>query len=1081
MPTSTSTSTITVNLDSKQLEKSLHRVERSFYRLNKRLVQNQKTTKKTNSGAKNLSDQGLANMQAGLVQLSTYLMNVNQTLDNVFDKMKTKFIQAQSAMVRLRITMGIAGEENSDDTTMVAKLGSYRDFETRINQYAETTEYTKKQVADAFSSLIQSGRSAEDAMKQLVPTLQLTTASMGQLGLTEAIQLADLQMTTLGGNVNDTAKNFGMLLRMTQKTKVSFKDLEGVMSSLKGAQTRFGETEQGDGILSKPAEMMALVGIVRRMGLGAKESGQKVEQFTRSIASMYNTARKGELYAHKTSGTMKPRFSLKRQDLLNFFGVARKKGGKEKLKELAKEYGLVDAGLNRIQDEFLKRQLMKRTKSGKFVELGATELIEKLRTSYKNLIKKRGSGEAKAIAQQAFGQEAGAFVLNAVVDFETKGGQKLRDFVVGISKDQDELKKAQEEALKSLENKLKVLSSAEDALSETLMKQDVMTKGLVETYTAMLGTVTSVLRKNKSLTATIGALGRSMQVATDIGFRLGFALTASATFSIALAHSAKVAGGAVTGLSGILKSFYTVFLAPTVRVLLLMSGGLFVVGLGVLALMKHFSDAETIGEGFSNFLGDIKTKAMDASYALKLLFSGEDAFKKKGSAEILANYKNLYDESTRLQNKLKQNPDMNLVREKQIGERLKQLSKEMTTYEKIIGQAGTDRLIESGFTESSDKIVSTVDRLKSIFNGLKIVVDGALGPMGKTMGLILDGLYKVFMLLTLPIRIVLDLLGYFGASADENSKTLTTFGVILGWVLGIFAGFKVIMMIVFIMKKMASTVTGTFTRIASAEARLAGAQRMLTTTTFQNASGWDKLRLKLLAVKGNNDALHVALVRVDQDISKTGVSLGFWGRTLERIRMKQAGFTAGLNKMGRGSTSLGGKLMKVEMGLLAIGGIMSYTGADESGWGKTIFDMVMGLSLLLPLLTMVAPLLWAGAVAMWGFLTPILGVAGAIILIIGLIAGLVAGLAWLGGWWDDDKEVAVSKKLGINVGSSTPSTTSNPNPQGQTTNVHNKQKVTINLDKNMSQRQLEDVRQTIGGEPQGGWDVFTDPNTMMGQ
>lgn len=1076
MATSTSTSTITVNLDSKQLEKSLQRVEKSFDRLNKRLVQNQKTTKKTNSGAKNLSDQGLANMQAGLVQLSTYLMNVNQTLDNVFDKMKTKFIQAQSAMVRLRITMGIAGEENTTDSSMLTRIESYKKFETEINKYAETTEYTKKQVADAFSSLIQNGRTAQEAMNQLLPTLQLTTASMGSLGLTEAIQLADLQMTTLGGNVKDTEKNFGMLLRMTQKTKVQFKDLEGVMSSLKGAHSRFGTTRDADGILSKPAEMMALVGIVRRMGLGAKESGQKVEQFTRSIASMYNTARKGELYAHKTSGTQKPRFSLKRQELLNFFGVAREKGGKKRLNELAKEYDLVGAGLNRIQDEFLKRQLMKRTEGGKFVELGATELIEKLRTSYKRLIEERGSGEAKAVAQQAFGQEAGAFVLNAVVEFEEGNKTSLRKFVKGIIKDQDELRKAHEEALKSLENKLKVLTSAEDALSETLMKEDVMANGLVETYTAMLSTVTAVLRKNKSLTTTIGALGRTMQVATDIGFKLGFALTASATFSIALSHSAKVAGGAMTGLSGILKSFYAVFLAPTVRVLLLMSGGLFVVGLGVMALMKHFSTAETIGEGFSQFLGDLKTKAMDASYALKLLFAGGEDFEGQTSTEIVKGYQKLVDDYSDLKGR-----DLTSTFTKKDQETgLTALTVEMGKYEKIIGKVGTKRIADPEFIGHSEKLLKIVDRLKSIFNGLKIVVDGALGPMGKTMGLILDGLYKVFMLLTLPIRIVLDLLGYFGASADENSKILTTFGVVLGWVLGIFTGFKVVSLIIFMMTKMASTITGTFTRIASAEARLKITTESVTTGIYRQASGWDKLRLKLLSIKGSNEALHNAIVRVDQDLRKSQTTLGLWGRAVDRVKMKQAGFTAGLTKMGRGAKGLGRTLMGVEMGLLAIGGIMSYNEMGESGWGKTIFDMVMGLSLLLPLLTMVAPLLWSGAVAMWGFLTPMMVLAVKIILIIGLIAGLVAGLAWLGGWWDDDKELKVQSQIKLGNGGGTPSTLgSNESAIASNRTYHDRSRNTINIHAPVTDEKLDNALQRRKFNLGGSHFFGPDPNTRM--
>ena len=67
-----------------------------------------------NGAAGKLSDQGLANIQAGLVQLSTYLMIFNQGLNNTFDKALNRFKEADLALNRMRITMGLTGENSVD-------------------------------------------------------------------------------------------------------------------------------------------------------------------------------------------------------------------------------------------------------------------------------------------------------------------------------------------------------------------------------------------------------------------------------------------------------------------------------------------------------------------------------------------------------------------------------------------------------------------------------------------------------------------------------------------------------------------------------------------------------------------------------------------------------------------------------------------------------------------------------------------------------------------------------------------------------------------------------------------------------
>ena len=96
-------------------------------------------------------------------------------------------------------------------------------------------------------------------------------------------------------------------------------------------------------------------------------------------------------------------------------------------------------------------------------------------------------------------------------------------------------------------------------------------------------------------------LGRAAQVFTNIGTNVGFALTAMATFSMALVHAkrqAAVTGTAVKGLSGTLRAFNKIFLTPALGVTVQMAGGLFVLGVALVGVMKYFSGAKTIGEGF---------------------------------------------------------------------------------------------------------------------------------------------------------------------------------------------------------------------------------------------------------------------------------------------------------------------------------------------------------------------------------------------------------------------------------------------------------------------------------------------------
>ena len=132
---------VTQNLDS---------MTNAFNRSSRSQGQHQKQTK--------TSQQGLSNIQAGLVQLSTWLLNTNVRINNLFDNMTRRFVESETAVNQLKITMGLAGESQRNPM-FAARFEEFERFKSTIDELAMTTEYTKREVADAFTALVQSGRS----------------------------------------------------------------------------------------------------------------------------------------------------------------------------------------------------------------------------------------------------------------------------------------------------------------------------------------------------------------------------------------------------------------------------------------------------------------------------------------------------------------------------------------------------------------------------------------------------------------------------------------------------------------------------------------------------------------------------------------------------------------------------------------------------------------------------------------------------------------------------------------------------------------------------------------------------------
>lgn len=874
------------------------------------------------------SQQGLANIQAGLVQLSTWLLNANVRINNLFDNMTKRFIESETAMTQLKITMGLAGESASDPM-FSARFQEFEDFRDRIDDLAMSTEYTKKQVANAFTALVQSGRTGTDAMKMLNSTLQLATASGGQLDLGQAVDIATLTLGTLGGSVDEVRDNLNMLLKTSQKTKIGFKDLQQVLGSLRASYSKFAETSG----VSREAELVALASATRAMGLSGAESAQKVDQFSRSLTGLIATTQTGEL-RKKHGKKVMGRFKLNRAQLLEFFGIADM--SKEKIRE---QLGKPFSDLALAQDELVKKQFTNFNKqTGKYEAKSITELVNSLTRAYAKLYERKGGIESKAITQKALGTESAQFLLSALVKMGTDAGKELGDvgkafeeLVALISKNNGELAKSQQEALKTLEKRIELVASAEDRLSNTIFQHDVYANAILDTYKETLFATNKLMEKNTTLASSISFIGRMMQFLTGVGTTLGFTLTAMATFSIALRYSINETGGAIRGLGGTMRAFSGMFLAPTMTVLMQMTGGIIVLGIAVVALMRYFSGAEGIGEGFKIVLEKIGDTARATSGIIQLAFSSLSG---KKSLEELTNDFYRYrkkkiaidrDLALHESGQIKLSDSQYNLKKSQADNYFKHLKK-INDELGIEGRKSLVKMELTGGRETVGIIARITEMIKNLARGLAIIGESAIQPIMFSLEAVFTGLQYAISAILTPIRA---LAYFFGLASDETSfmaEVLKVFGTILGVVI---SGY--------LLSGAWSLFTGALTAIGS----------KLISVTQAVANYTQRQHAMFLQTKHLKRAHSHELLIVDK------LKLKYYELTGQTQKHEQA-MTQAMSRSSNYYNMAMNSVQKLSMGVTALGGAMTmlgdYTGNESvKSWGSWITQLGI-LGTMLPML-----------------------------------------------------------------------------------------------------------------------------------
>jgi TP901 family phage tail tape measure protein len=129
----------------------------------------------------------------------------------------------ETSMTNLKVISGATAKEMQDFRAAV--LG------------ADQSMYTPKESADALREMAAAGFTAKEALGMLQPVLDLATASMGDLGISEAAGLASQAIKAFGKNASDTRVIVDEMIKSANLFALAPKDLPlAIGTAARGAQ-----------------------------------------------------------------------------------------------------------------------------------------------------------------------------------------------------------------------------------------------------------------------------------------------------------------------------------------------------------------------------------------------------------------------------------------------------------------------------------------------------------------------------------------------------------------------------------------------------------------------------------------------------------------------------------------------------------------------------------------------------------------------------------------------------------------------------------------------------------------------------
>lgn len=1001
----------------RQMNQNFDRLGRTVERISNQIQRSMARQRRATQRTAQQTRTGLTNIQSGLVQLSTWLLNVNVKINNVFANMKTRFTEAETAMTQLKIVMGLSGKTAA---TSGAEFQRFAEASSQIDLLARTTQFTKREVADAFTALITSGRTVDEAAKMISSTLQFATASGGMLNLTESVDLATLTIGTLGGSVEDVDTNLNMLLKTTQNTKIQFKDLRQVLQSMRSAYTRFSETTG----VSREAELIATAAALRTLGISAGNSGQVVDQFSRALNTMYNALNKAQMMDRASGGSRgkRPRFSYKREALAELFLTGLD------VKELQKELNSKETDIRRLQDEFMKRQLYRYDKSGQRASpRSMSDFLTRLVAAYSRVAQESGKQAADALMQSALGTAGASTLVKSIISLAESSGKGIdqaaehyKALVKALQTNQKEMVKADEEAKTTIAYRTKVLDSAIAALSNTIFEQDLVAISALDTYKEMVSSTNTLMKNNKDLASSVSLLGRGFQLLTGFGTNVGFALVAAATFSTALTYSLNGATVAATGLGATLGAFSRTFLMPTLVVVGQLTLALGALGLSIVALVNYFSGGMGVANGFKVMLDNIKFAAMSAGGMMNLVFSKD--FGSRNVKTLVKDYYKASDAMADIERKLDQlynKSGGNLTRQEresvfQLTQEYDRLGAKMSTIKGVLGESGyvgLDALGARGASNLAVTFAGLIQTAKELYRALKIVIEGALVPLTLVMDTAYILGYTVAQVLLIPFRALAAVFGLVDDGAGLVYMALTA----LGYVLGTLIGYRIVAFMFRTIGSAAQGVVGQVTRLRDGMVRYSTNavnnldrvnRSVINATHYQQrqVSVIERAELAYAALSNSQQRLTNAEIRFRQGITLTGQAI-----EAQRTRLQTLGTTIRgyFNRVSSGIAVVGGAVA-------SIGGLMMMSGNETTAaFGQSLMMLGSLASVAVMVATQVFPLLASAFAFVAG---TALGMAGAIALATAGISILIAGVATLYRSYNKPKQSYFSQGTASDVG-----------------------------------------------------------------
>ena len=1017
------------------------RLERGLNSMNRQLNANSAAMSRNARSAKKFSDQGLANIQAGLVQLSTYMMLFNQRLDDMFDKATNRFAGVDEALTQLRITMGMTGERSIDMlrgmTPKDETLSQYDLVTERMADLAKSTQFTNQELVKASDEFARTGRTARESIILTDLARQLSAASAGAIDLAGAVTMVNNSIFAFGGDVDRVSTSLDRMVKASQTLNMGLPDVREGFKSLGGALSNLSN-QSGD---ADAFFLMMLAGF-KSLGKSPRESAQAIKSSLQSTLTVFSRVDKAFLKARNNISEALSVFkgarvmrNEGRNALLTMLGLTGDANAQveKRAQDLAAKYKIaVSAPLRELARESLAREML----AGPEGKLDPRSFVKLLESARKNLEKTSGTEtEVMSRLSKAFGSQALPTFMKALKSV-SKDSDEFGRKMDGLINSYGTLQNAADESLKSLSSKLKLAESAEDALSIAIMREDVAAKGALGTYTKLVNATSDFLSNNQKAAQSVAALGRSLQFLTEIGTHLGFALVAMATFSIGASYAFKGTSMAALSLGRIMAGFYSIFLAPTLAILLKMAGAAALLSLAFVGLVRRLTGARSVSEGMIKVFDTLNDKisifqGFLGLYNKNIKMTTEDMEAQVKTSEEIAR---LEQKRLVITEKLKrgglQASEVDRLRTSYttLTDQIADLDNQRQSFLKAFGveSLGAFKNLDE---YSRKKVVDTAQQLANIVRIVSSFVEGVIEPLGVALEYSFSIVGAVAKIILSPLTFLLRI---FGLIDSESNLLAQTFG----FMFGLFLAFKFVVSgviggLTFLATKLGGIFTGALRvrqSIMALNTEMNKERLLLSRTSYISSQAevtarkksaayfvlTGRLGMALRAYRSLNQELerNLRLQGAGLPVTHTGpvprftraATLGgqqvrtttpttaqaavtqIGAQAAQQTQQAFGGVGASAQAAGQHiQSSLNTRLARysgIALGAVAVTDILSQTMGVQNETFSTFMNVAYGLTAIIPMLTSVMGLFQLGLVPLiatvWGFVWPLLAVAAAI-------------------------------------------------------------------------------------------------------